>query len=129
MSGTLGETEIPQGAAKSEARYFLAATYSDTSERVIEPFWKYEEQTRREEAKRRWGGRAECMASAANVCTTLYPFYGAGHEMCMLGVNTKQGTLPGAVRASAVRFAYDLEEFDGGLAYALGYRMPLCPTR
>jgi hypothetical protein len=108
-----------------KASVYLATTYTHTTDRVVEPFWRYEEQGQRRYS---WG-RAECMASAANVCTVLFPYHGEGHKMCMLGVNTKQGSLPGPVRAASVRFSYDLEEYDGGLSYALGYRMPLCPVR
>ena len=111
------------------SRYYLASSYADTTDGIMQPFWKYEQERNYEIEKRRWSGRSECLASSQNVCTALYPYFGSGHEMCMLGVNTKQGTLPGPVRAAGIQFSYSLDEFDGGLAYALGYRIPLCHER
>ena len=128
MEGTV-EGTVQRGGKGKLQRYYLASTYLGHTNDIIEPFWKYDQLRHYETEKQRWGGRSECLASATNVCTMLYPYYGRGHEMCKLGLQAKQGTLPAPIRAAAVRLGNNLEESNGGLAYALGYRMPLCPSR
>lgn len=101
--------------------------YVDEVNDNVGPYWKYEAEEKKRKSYRLT--REHCLADVRNQCYAMYPDMSTGYESCMLGMNVKQGTLPAAVRAAAAQNAYDINAMDGGLAYTIGYSMPLCPLR
>jgi hypothetical protein len=99
---------------------------------VIDPFWGFETSPTFYNPgmrPRRFATREGCLASVTNTCSSLYDYGADGYQMCVLGAQSKQGQLPDMVRAETAALAYDITEENGGLAFAIGYRMPLCSLR
>ena len=99
---------------------------------VIDPFWGFETSKtfyNPGQRARRFATREGCLASVTNTCSSLYDYGADGYKMCVLGAQSKQGQLPDIVRAETAALVYEVTEENGGLAFAIGYRMSLCPLR